>query len=387
MDDKLNLSRREFIHGSTMVGGGLLLASPMTLFAASNPVMNIKSRGYAAVDPSGKLVPWSFERRPVGDHDVLIEIKYASICHSDIHQMKGHWGPQQYPQVPGHEIVGIVTAVGKSVTKFKVGDRAGVGCMVDSNPECESFKQGEEQYCPDTTFTYGYPEASSPTGISQGGYSTNIVVRDHFAVHIPDHVSFQEAAPLLCAGITTYSPLMKFDLKQGDKVGVAGIGGLGHMAIKIAVSKGAEVYAFTTSPSKVDDILGFGAKEAIVVDNPRKLAEYRGKLDYMICTIPYAYDVAAYAAVVKPFGTYTQVGMPEGFKLTLNAIGLSISRVNFNASLIGGMKETQEVVDYCADNKVLPQIQLIKAEQINEAWENVVNKKARYRYVIDAATF
>jgi len=387
MDDKLNLSRREFIHGSTMVGGGLLLASPMTLFAASNPVMNIKSRGYAAVDPSGKLVPWSFERRPVGDHDVLIEIKYASICHSDIHQMKGHWGPQQYPQVPGHEIVGIVTAVGKSVTKFKVGDRAGVGCMVDSNPECESFKQGEEQYCPDTTFTYGYPEASSPTGISQGGYSTNIVVRDHFAVHIPDHVSFQEAAPLLCAGITTYSPLMKFDLKQGDKVGVAGIGGLGHMAIKIAVSKGAEVYAFTTSPSKVDDILGFGAKEAIVVDNPRKLAEYRGELDYMICTIPYAYDVAAYAAVVKPFGTYTQVGMPEGFKLTLNAIGLSISRVNFNASLIGGMKETQEVVDYCADNKVLPQIQLIKAEQINEAWENVVNKKARYRYVIDAATF
>jgi len=387
MDDKLNLSRREFIHGSTMVGGGLLLASPMTLFAASNPVMNIKSRGYAAVDPSGKLVPWSFERRPVGDHDVLIEIKYASICHSDIHQMKGHWGPQQYPQVPGHEIVGIVTAVGKSVTKFKVGDRAGVGCMVDSNPECESFKQGEEQYCPDTTFTYGYPEASSPTGISQGGYSTNIVVRDHFAVHIPDHVSFQEAAPLLCAGITTYSPLMKFDLKQGDKVGVAGIGGLGHMAIKIAVSKGADVYAFTTSPSKVDDILGFGAKEAIVVDNPRKLAEYRGKLDYMICTIPYAYDVAAYAAVVKPFGTYTQVGMPEGFKLTLNAIGLSISRVNFNASLIGGMKETQEVVDYCADNKVLPQIQLIKAEQINEAWENVVNKKARYRYVIDAATF
>jgi uncharacterized zinc-type alcohol dehydrogenase-like protein len=234
---------------------------------------------------------------------------------------------------------------------------------------------------------YGYPEESSPTGISQGGYSTNIVVKEHFAVHIPDAISFQEAAPLLCAGITTYSPIMKFDLKKGDKVGVAGIGGLGHMAIKLAVSKGAEVYAFTTSPSKVDDILAFGAKEAVVVDDLGKLAPYKAKLDYMICTIPVQYDVAAYASVVKPFGTYTQVGMPENFELTLSAIGLSINRVNFNASLIGGMKETQDVVDYCADHKVLPKIQIIKAEQINEAWEKVVNKNARYRYVIDAATF
>lgn len=382
-----DLTRREFMELSALAGGSLLLTRSMNLFAGTNPAMNIKSRGYAAIDTSGKLVPWSFERRPVGDDDLLIEIKYASICHSDIHQMKGHWGPQQYPQVPGHEIVGVVAAVGKHVTRFKVGDRAGVGCMVDSNPECESFKQGEEQYCPDTVFTYGYPEESSPTGISQGGYSTNIVVKEHFAVHIPDAISFQEAAPLLCAGITTYSPIMKFDLKKGDKVGVAGIGGLGHMAIKLAVSKGAEVYAFTTSPSKVDDILAFGAKEAIVVDDLGKLAPYKGKLDYMICTIPVQYDVAAYASVVKPFGTYTQVGMPENFELTLSAIGLSINRVNFNASLIGGMKETQDVVDYCADHKVLPKIQIIKAEQINEAWENVVNKNARYRYVIDAATF
>jgi alcohol dehydrogenase (NADP+)/uncharacterized zinc-type alcohol dehydrogenase-like protein len=323
----------------------------------------------------------------VGDDDVLIEIKYPSICHSDIHQMKGHWGPQQYPQVPGHEIVGVVSAVGKNVTRFKVGDRAGIGCMVDSNPECESFKRGEEQYCPETVFTYGFPEKSSPTGISQGGYSYNIVVKEHFAVHIPKHISFQEAAPLLCAGITTYSPLMKFDLRKGDKVGVAGIGGLGHMAIKIAASKGAEVYAFTTSPNKAKDILVFGAKEVIVVDDLSKLAPWRGKMDSMICTIPYQYDVAAYVSAVKPYGTYTQVGMPEKFEITVNNLGLSYSRVNFKASLIGGMKETQEVVDYCAANKVLPQIQIIKAEQINEAWENVVNKKARYRYVIDAATF
>jgi uncharacterized zinc-type alcohol dehydrogenase-like protein len=385
------ISRRKFIQTSTALGAGFMLTGAAHLFAAVNSAketnMNIKSKGYAAVDTSGKLQPWEFERRPVGDGDVLIDIKAASICHSDIHQMKGHWGPQQYPQVPGHEIVGIVAAVGKNVTRFKVGDRAGVGCMVDGNPECESFKQGEEQYCPDTTFTYGYPEESSPTGISQGGYSTNIVVKEHFVVHIPEHISFQKAAPLLCAGITTYSPIMKFDLKKGDKVGVAGIGGLGHMAIKIAVSKGAEVYAFTTSPSKVKDILAFGAKEAIVVDEISKLAPYRGKLDYMICTIPYEYDVAAYVSVVKPFGFFTQVGMPIKFETTLNALGLASSRVNFNASLIGGMRETQDVVNYCSDNKIYPQIQLISSEQINEAWENVVNKKARYRYVIDPATF
>ncbi len=390
-DQDKELSRRKFIQQTAVVGAGIMFAGPSDLFAAAkdgrDTNMNVKTKGYAARDTSGKLTPWAFECRPVGDSDILIDIKYASICHSDIHQMKGHWGPQQYPQVPGHEIVGVVAAVGKNVTKFKAGDRAGVGCMVDSCLECVSCKDEEEQYCPKTVFTYGYPEKSSPTGISQGGYSTNIVVRDHFAVHIPDHISFPEAAPLLCAGITTYSPLMKANLKKGVKAGVAGIGGLGHMAIKLAVSKGAEVYAFTTSPGKVKDILAFGAKEAIVVDDISKLAPYKGKLDYMICTIPYQYDVAAYTSVVKPYGTYTQVGMPERFELTLNNLGLSISRVNFNASLIGGMKETQDMVNYCADHKVHPQIQIIKAEKVNEAWENVVNKKARYRYVIDAATF
>ncbi len=387
MAEEKKLDRREFVKCSCAAGGGLLMATPMGALAADAPKENIKSRGYAAIDTSGKLVPWSFERRPVGDHDILIDIKYASICHSDIHQEKGHWGPQKYPQVPGHEIVGIVAAVGSKVTKFKVGDRAGVGCMVNSSLENLDHVENEEQYTPGTVFTYGYPEKDSPTGISQGGYATNIVVRDHFAVHIPEHISFQEAVPLLCAGITTYSPLMKARLKKGMKVGVAGIGGLGHMAIKIAISKGAEVYAFTTSASKVKDILGFGAKEVIVVDDLSKLAPYQGKLDYMISTIPYQYNVAAYVAVVKPYGTFCQVGMPERFEVTLNALGLAASRVNFNASLIGGMKETQEVVDYCADHKVLPTIQIIRAEQINEAWESVVNKKARYRYVIDAATF
>ncbi|WEK35891.1 MAG: NAD(P)-dependent alcohol dehydrogenase [Candidatus Pseudobacter hemicellulosilyticus] len=386
------MKRRKFIEQSALTGAGLILANPSALFSQINNSLsmskNIQTRGYAAKDASGKLSLWEFERRPVGDNDILIDIKYASICHSDIHQMKGDWGPQQYPQVPGHEIVGIVSAVGKNVTKFKVGDRAGVGCMVDSCMECEHCRHGEEHYCDNgkTLFTYGNPDKTAPSGITQGGYSTKIVVRDHFAVHIPDHISLEEAAPLLCAGITTYSPIMKAAFKIGDKVGVAGIGGLGHLAVKLAVSKGAEVYAFTTSADKVKDIKAFGAKEVIVVDELSKLKPYKGLLDYMIATIPAQYDVAAYSSVVKPGGFYTQVGMPVGFELTLSNIGLANTRVNFNASLIGGIPETQEVVHYCADNKVLPQIEVIKAEQVNEAWTKVLNKEARYRYVIDAAT-
>lgn len=386
-------TRRKFIQQASLAGAGLVLAKPLQVFSQTNKSSdmskNIKSKGLAAKDASGKLSPWEFERRPVGDNDILIDIKFASICHSDIHQMKGDWGIQHYPQVPGHEIAGIVSAIGKNVTKFKVGDRAGVGCMVDSCMECDSCKHGEEQFCDKgkTLFTYGNPDKSAPTGITQGGYSSNIVVRDHFAVHIPDHISLQEAAPLLCAGITTYSPLMRANFKIGDKVGVAGIGGLGHLAIKLAVSKGAEVYAFTTSAAKVKDILAFGAKEVIVVDDVSKLQPYKKKLDYMISTIPVQYNVAAYSSVVKPDGFYTQVGMPKGFELTLSNIGLANSRVNFNASLIGGIPETQEIVHYCADNNVLPQIQIIKADAVYDAWAKVMNKEARYRYVIDAATF
>ncbi|MEH0153026.1 NAD(P)-dependent alcohol dehydrogenase [Limibacter armeniacum] len=387
-------SRRKFIQQTAIAGAGLALANPLQLFSQNKTpeVMsqNIKAKGYAAKDASGKLSPWEFERRPVGDDDILIDIQYASICHSDIHQLKGHWGPQQYPQVPGHEIVGIVAAVGKNVTKFKIGDRAGVGCMVDSCMECDSCTHGEEHFCDkgQTVFTYGFPTKAEPTGISQGGYSDKIVVRDHFAVHIPEHISFEEAAPLLCAGITTYSPLMRAQFKVGDKVGVAGIGGLGHMAVKIAVSKGAEVYAFTTSPDKVEDIKSWGVKEVIVVDDEFKnMQAYSKTLDYMISTIPYQFNVSPYVACVKPYGTFTFVGMPDGSEITINNLMLAFSRVNFNSSLIGGIPETQEVVHYCADNGIKPEIEVIKAEQVNEAWEKVVNKEARYRYVIDAKTF
>jgi uncharacterized zinc-type alcohol dehydrogenase-like protein len=418
MKGQNNSSRREFIQRSGLLGAGVILAGTSNILSQTNESNfmsnKIKSKGYAGKDEHSKLVSWSFERRAVGDNDVLIDIKYSSICHSDIHTIRGHWGPQQYPQVPGHEIAGIVSAVGKNVTKFKVGDKAGVGCMVDSCMQCESCKNGEEQHCETTGMvgTYGVPEKSSPTGITQGGYSNNIVVRDHFAIKIPDNIELQHAAPLLCAGITTYSPMMKYKMKKGDKVGVVGIGGLGHMAIKLAVSMGAEVYAFTTSPSKVNDIKGFGAKEVIVVgvaDNSKvitgrnatsqpageaivaqmkeKLKPWIGKLDYMISTVPYAYEMSSYIDCVKPYGFFTQVGQPIGGELTINNFNMIFNRVNFNGSLIGGIPQTQEVMDYCAQHKIYPQIQIIKAEEINDAWDKIVNKEARYRYVIDAATF
>jgi len=317
-----NESRREFIQQSAALGAGIVLAGPGAhrLFAQENqwpnPSQRVASKGYAARDTSGKLNPWSFERRPVGEEDILIEIKFCGICHSDIHQLRGEWGPQKYPQVPGHEIAGVVAVVGKNVTKFKIGDHAGVGCMVDSCGTCESCKHGEEQHCDTggTLFTYGYPDKTSPTGITQGGYANSIVVKERFAIPLPKTIRLQDAAPLLCAGITTYSPLVTASIKKGDKVGVAGIGGLGHLAIKLAVAKGAEVYAFTTSASKVNDIRRFGAKEVVVVDSLETLKPHNKSLDYMISTIPVNYDVAAYASLVKPYGNYTQVGMPAKAK-------------------------------------------------------------------------
>ena len=384
-------SRRKFIQQSTVVSAGIALAKPMGLFALNNNqkmMKNISAKGYAGHDKEGKLSLWNFERRAVGDNDILIDIKFSGVCHSDIHQIRGHWGDQVYPQVPGHEIAGIVAAVGKNVTKFKVGDQAGVGCMVDSCMECTSCKNGEEHHCDNhkTLYTYGNPDPNSPSGITQGGYSNNLVVKEHFAIKIPESISLQNAAPLLCAGITTYSPLTRAKFQKGDKVGVAGIGGLGHLAIKLAVNKGAEVYAFTTSESKRQDILGFGAKEVIVVDDIKKLQPYYGKLDYMISTIPYAYQISDYASCVKPYGSFTQVGQPINGEFVINNAKFFTSRVNFNASLIGGIPETQEVMNLCAENKIYPQIEIIKASEINDAWEKVVNKQARYRYVIDAAT-
>ena len=383
-------SRREFLQQMTLAAA--FIAGPVPGFATKNnsQIMSetIPSKGYAGFDKTGKVRLWNFERRAVGDNDILIDIKFCGICHSDVHQIRGHWGDQVYPQVPGHEIAGIVAAVGRHVTKFKVGDKAGVGCMVDSCMSCTSCKNGEEHHCDQhaTVFTYGNPDKTSPTGITQGGYSNHIVVRDHFAIKIPDNMRLEHAAPLLCAGITTYSPLTRARFQPGDKVGVAGIGGLGHLAIKLAVNKGAEVYAFTTSESKRQDILSFGAKEVIVVDDVKQLQPYSGKLDYMISTIPYAYAISDYASCVKPYGTFTQVGQPIRGEFVIDNAKFFHSRVFFSSSLIGGIQETQEVMDLCAANRIYPQIQIIAAAEIDSAWDKVVAKEARYRYVIDART-
>jgi len=378
---------------SAVLGSAIMLAGANPVFAQTgaggNMGQNIKTTGFAGKDDSGTLSSWSFERRALGENDILIDIKFSGICHSDIHQIKGDWGPQKYPQVPGHEIAGVVAAVGKNVKKFKVGDKAGVGCMVDSCGTCTSCQRGEEHHCDNnaTVWTYGYPDQTSPTGITQGGYANTIVVKENFAIHIPDAIRLQDAAPLLCAGITTYSPLMKASIKKGDKVGVVGIGGLGHIAVKLAKAQGAEVYAFTTTKSKVNDILSFGAKEAVYVDSLDKLYPYYGQLDYVISTVPVDYDVSAYASLVKPYGSFTQVGMPPAGKLSINNFVFIRNRVNYNGSLIGGIPETQEAVNFCAENGILPEIQVIKADKINAAWKSVVNKEARYRYVIDAASF
>ncbi|QLC64813.1 NAD(P)-dependent alcohol dehydrogenase [Flavobacterium sp. LPB0248] len=394
-------SRRKFLQQAALAGTGLALADVSGLLASEsnnknneikNGIMNklIKSKGYAGTDKESPLKYWEFERRAIGDYDILIDIKFSGICHSDIHTIRDHWGPQKYPQVPGHEIAGVVAAVGNKVTKFKVGDKAGVGCIVNSCMECTSCKNGEEHHCETTGMvgTYGAPDTTSPSGITQGGYSNNIVVTEHFAVKIPQNIDLQYAASLLCAGITTYSPMMKTGIKKGDKVGVIGIGGLGHLAVKIATAKGADVYAFTTSADKVKDIKSFGAKEVIIVDEKQEqLKPLFGKLDYMISTVPYAYEMSNYISCVKPNGFFTQVGQPINGELTINNFNMIFNRVNFNGSLIGGIPETQEVMDYCSLNKIYPQIEIIKADEINDAWDKVVNKKARYRYVIDASTF
>ena len=387
-----HLTRREFVRRSGLVGAASLFAGQAgRSFAEEEDVdgsERIRSTGYAARDETGTLSPWEFERRALREGDVLIDIRYCGVCHSDIHQLRGEWGPETYPQVPGHEITGIVAALGSGVTRFSVGDRVGVGCMVSSCGSCSNCKKGLEHYCQQraTKFTYGSPDPSSPTGITQGGYSNNIVVDERFVIRIPDGLSLRDAAPLLCAGITTYSPLVRAQLREGDKVGVIGIGGLGHVAVKLAHSIGAEVYGFTTSPDKIADITSFGAKEGVHVRSMQDLHPYYQRMDYVISTVPVDFDLGGYSWLVKPYGTFTQVGMPKAGKLTLTHFNLVYNRVNFNGSMIGGVPETQEVVDYCATRRITPQTQLIEAHEINAAWKKVIDKHARYRFVIDAAT-
>ncbi|MGO4472785.1 NAD(P)-dependent alcohol dehydrogenase [Arthrobacter sp. M-10] len=339
---------------------------------------------YAAPSASEALVPTTIERRDVGAHDVLIEIKYAGICHSDIHTVRGDWGPQSYPLAPGHEIAGIVTEIGSDVTRHKVGDRVGVGCMVNSCRECENCRKGEEQCClKGMTGTYGAVDRDGT--ITQGGYSTHVVVTEDFVVRIPEGIALDAAAPLLCAGITTYSPLRHWGAGPGKKVGVVGLGGLGHMAVKLAHAMGAEVTVLSQSLKKMEDGLRLGADQYFATSEPATFEKLARTFDLIINTVSAPIDISSYLQLLALDGALVNVGAPAE-PLPVNAFALIGGRRSFAGSAIGGIRETQEMLEFCAEHGLGAEIEVIPAEKINDAYERVLASDVRYRFVIDAST-
>ncbi len=341
---------------------------------------------YAVADAKSPLAPWTITRRPPGPHDVQIEIRYCGVCHSDIHQARGEWGGGIFPMVPGHEIVGHVGAVGDAVTRFKVGDRVGVGCFVDSCRECAACKDGEEQFCSEgMTATYNSLERGTrqPT---YGGYSTRIVVNQDYVLRVPDSIPLDRAAPLLCAGITTYSPLRTFGVKAGDKIAVVGLGGLGHMGVKIARAMGAHVTVLSTSPSKRDDALKLGADEFAATADPQTFKNLAGRFDFILDTVSAPHDYNAYLGLLRRDGTMILVGLPDQ-PTPLSAGPLIMRRRRLAGSLIGGIRETQEMLDFCAEHGVASDIELIPIDKINEAYTRMIKGDVRYRFVIDCTSF
>lgn len=342
--------------------------------------MSVKA--YAAHHPKEALKPFSLERREPGPHDVKIDIKYCGVCHSDVHQARAEWGDAIFPMVPGHEIVGIVSHVGRDVKKFKIGDKVGVGCFVDSCRACDPCKEGIEQYCEggmNQTYNGFEKDQKTPT---YGGYSTQIVVDENYVLSIPANLKLEEAAPLLCAGITTYSPLRHWNVKPGDKVAVIGLGGLGHMAVKIAAAMGAEVTVFSSSNKKKDDALKFGAKHFAVLSEGDTAQRYANYFDLIINTVAANIDLNSYLNLLKLDKTMVCVGAPEN-ATPVNAFPLILKRRRLAGSLIGGIKETQEMLDFCGKHNITSTIELIPIEKINEAYERMIKSDVRYRFVID----
>jgi uncharacterized zinc-type alcohol dehydrogenase-like protein len=340
---------------------------------------------YAATSATEPLSPTTITRRPVGPHDVAFDIHFAGICHSDIHTVRGEWGKVGYPMVPGHEIAGIVTAVGAEVTKHQVGDRVGVGCFVDSCRECAACRSGEEQYCtnPGMVGTYnGIGRDGEPT---QGGYSGAIVVDENYVLRIPDEVELSAAAPLLCAGITTYSPLRHWQAGPGKKVAVIGLGGLGHLAVKLAVAMGAEVTVLSQSLKKMEDGLRLGAKDYRATSDRETFTQLRGTFDLILNTVSANLNLVDYLGLLKLDGTLVELGMPE-HPMAVPAGALISGRRSITGSLIGGIRETQEMLDFCAEHDVRPEIEIIEPDYINEAYERVLASDVRYRFVIDTAS-
>lgn len=344
-----------------------------------------KTKGYAAQKAGAQLTPWSFERRDVGQHDVQLDIMYCGVCHSDLHQVRDEWGNGIFPMVPGHEIVGRVTKTGNRVNKFKVGDLVGVGCLVDSCKHCDNCKHGLEQYCTNgNSQTYnGYEQdMKTPT---YGGYSKMIVVNEDFVLHVSDKLPLESVAPLLCAGITTYSPLRHWKVGKGHKIAILGLGGLGHMAVKFANSFGAEVTMLSSSPSKEADARKLGAHNFILTNNSEKLKSVSGSFDFIFDSVSAPHDHNMYMSLLKRDGIYIFVGAPPA-PMQINGFNLIMGRKSLVASLIGGIPETQEMLDYCASHNITSDVEVIEMQYIDKAYERMLKGDVHYRFVINMAS-
>ncbi|GLQ45625.1 alcohol dehydrogenase [Dyella lipolytica] len=348
--------------------------------------MALSIRGYAAQSATTPLAPHAFERRDPRPDDVVIDILYCGVCHSDIHQARNEWGNSTYPMVPGHEIIGRVASVGSKVTAFKPGDMVGVGCMVDSCQHCDACAQGLEQYCKEVpTFTYNGTDRRDglPT---YGGYSERIVVSDKFVLSVPDGIDPKAAAPLLCAGITTWSPLRHWKIGKGNKVAVIGLGGLGHMGLKFAKALGADVTLFTRSPGKEAEARRLGADHVVLSTDPEQMKAVAGQFDFILDTVPHQHDLNPYLATLKLNGVHVLVGLVEPIDPPVHSGGLIFGRHSIAGSLIGGIAETQEMLDFCAKHGIGADVEMIKIQDINDAYGRMLKSDVRYRFVIDLAS-
>ena len=346
------------------------------------------AKAYSAASATSPLALTTIPRREPTESDVKIEILFCGICHSDLHYARDEWHDVMaatYPCVPGHEIVGRVTGVGSAVTKFKPGDLVGVGCLVDSDRTCTNCREGLEQFCPNFVLTYGGPDKHGTAPVTYGGYSESVVVDERFVLHIPDSLDPAGAAPLLCAGITTYSPMRHWGVTEGKKVGVVGLGGLGHMAVKFARAFGAHVVVFTTSESKKEDALRLGAHEVVLSRNADEMEKHAGSFNFIIDCVAADHDINAYINLLARDGNLTMVGAPEK-PLSVAVFGLIFQRRSFSGSPIGGLAETQEMLDFCGKHNITADVEVIPIQKINEAYERLVKSDVKYRFSIDMAS-
>ena len=346
-----------------------------------------KARAYSVSSATSPFVSSTIVRRDPTEHDVQIEILFCGICHSDLHQARNEWSgvmPTVYPCVPGHEIVGRVTKVGSAVTKFKPGDLAAVGCLVDSDGTCPECKAGFEQFCPNFTLTYNFPDKHSG-GVTYGGYSESIVVNERFVLHVPTNLDPAGTAPLLCAGITTYSPMRHWGVTRGKKVGVVGLGGLGHMGVKFAHALGAHTVVFTTSPGKKDDALRLGADEVVLSLDAGEMAKHAGSFDFILDAVAADHDINAFINLLRRDGNITMVGAPEK-PLPVAVFGLIFGRRSLSGSPIGGLPETQEMLDFCGKHNITADVEVIPIQKVNEAYERLLKSDVKYRFSIDMAS-